>query len=123
MLIFFINNKINAQSQNWVAPKTASNLINPFKGNEKATAEGKQIFNQMCVICHGMQGKGNGIAGVTLKPKPANFLAINVINETDGEIFWKLTEGKSPMASYKEMLNENQRWQLVNYIRNLEKNK
>ena len=110
LLILFQFDKINAQSQNWVASKSSSDLINPFKGNEKATAEGKK-------------GKGNGIAGVALKPKPANFLAINVVNETDGEIFWKLTEGKSPMASYRETLNENQRWQLVNYIRNLEKNK
>tara|TARA_R110000868_G_scaffold58546_1_gene180727 strand:+ start:1341 stop:1745 length:405 start_codon:yes stop_codon:yes gene_type:complete len=122
-LIFFKYDKINGQSQKWVAPKSSSDLINPFVGNEKATAEGKKIYTQMCVICHGTQGKGNGIAGVALNPKPANFLVINVVNETDGAIFWKLTEGKSPMASYKDVLNENQRWQLVNYIRNLEKNK
>ncbi|WP_367768262.1 cytochrome c [Flavobacterium sp. WC2421] len=123
VLILFQFDKINAQSQTWVAPKSAYDLINPFKGNEKATAEGKKLYNQMCVICHGIQGKGNGSAGVALSPKPSNFLTINVVNETDGAIFWKLTEGKSPMASYKDALSENQRWQLVNYIRYLEKNK
>lgn len=122
------SNKIIAQnenrvapeySKNWVAPEYSNSLVNPFKGNESATKEGKEIFNQMCVICHGIQGKGNGEAGVTLVRKPANFLAITVLKETDGAIFWKLTNGKPPMASYSELLREDQRWKLVNYIRKL----
>lgn len=123
VLILIGSNKINAQVNHWVAPKSSNSLVNPYKSNASATAEGKKIFNQMCFICHGLQGKGNGTAGVSLVPKPANFLAITVINETDGAIFWKLTEGRPPMASYKELLTEEQRWKLVNYIRVLEKSK
>lgn len=78
------------------------------------------MFNQMCAICHGNKGDGKDVGGVSLNPKPADFLSINVKNETDGAIFWKMTNGKSPMASYKDMLTENQRWQLVTYIRQLE---
>ena len=40
-------------------------------------------------------------------------------DETDGEIFWKITMGKPPMSSYDELLTEDQRWQLVNYVRQL----
>ncbi|MNL41564.1 Cytochrome c6 [compost metagenome] len=98
-------------------------MKNPFIGNEKATADGKKIFDQMCVLCHGEQGKGNGAAGLTLETKPANFLELKVVNETDGEIFWKITNGKSPMASYEELLTDDQRWKLVNYIRVLGANK
>ena len=75
----------------------------------------------MCVLCHGLQGKGNGEAGLTLDQKPANFLGFDVFNQTDGAIFWKITVGKSPMASYEELLSEDQRWKIVNYIRSLEK--
>ena len=75
----------------------------------------------MCVLCHGLSGKGNGEAGLTLERKPANFLALNIINEPDGAIFWKLTTGKAPMASYRELLTDDQRWKLVNYIRVLGK--
>ena len=113
------SNKIMAQDKDWVAPKYSNSLVNPFKGNHKATMEGKEIYNQMCAICHGLNGKGNGEAGVTLEPRPANFLALKVSNETDGAIFWKLTEGKPPMSSYEELLREDQRWKLVNYIRAL----
>lgn len=76
----------------------------------------------MCVICHGDKGKGNGAAGVSLTPRPANFLAITVRHESDGAIFWKLSEGNPPMASYKTLLTETQRWQLVLFIRQLESN-
>ncbi|WP_348811009.1 c-type cytochrome [Flavobacterium maritimum] len=116
-LIAIGSNKINAQNSIWVAPDHSKNLKNPFMGNEKAAVDGKKIFDQMCVLCHGEQGKGNGAAGLTLETKPANFLELKVVNETDGEIFWKITNGKSPMASYEELLTDDQRWKLVNYIR------
>jgi len=110
-----------AQEVNWTAPEYSNSLKNPFLGNQKATAEGKTIYNQMCVLCHGNNGKGNGEAGLTLEPRPANFTALQVKNETDGAIFWKITNGKAPMATYFEILTDDQRWKLVNYIRELEK--
>ena len=123
-LVIIGNNKIIAQNNQiskWLATKYTNDLVNPFKGKESATAEGKKIFNQMCVLCHGVLGQGNGEAGLSLEKKPANFLALKVINESDGAIFWKITQGNSPMASYEGLLSEEQRWKLVNYIRELEK--
>ena len=77
----------------------------------------------MCAICHGESGKGNGSASVALDPHPANFLSIKVRHESDGAIFWKMSEGRPPMAGYKALLTEQQRWQLVAYIRKLEEKK
>lgn len=122
-VLFFGTNKIVAQ-KNWSVPEYTKGLKNPFAGNLAATAEGKEIYRQMCVLCHGVTGKGNGEAGLSMDIKPANFLALKDIqNETDGEIFWKITVGKPPMSSYDELLTEDQRWQLVNYIRELNKKK
>jgi len=106
---------------NWVAPKSADAIKNPLKGNVAATVKGKATFNQMCAICHGNKGKGDGMAGASLNPKPANFTSDKVQSQTDGAIYWKMTEGKPPMASYKTSLKEEQRWQLVNYIRTFQK--
>lgn len=117
------NGIVIAQNPDWIAPAHSNTLKNPFEGNATATAEGKVIYNQMCVLCHGLQGKGNGEAGLSLERKPANFLALKVINQTDGNIFWKITNGKAPMATYEELLTDDQRWKLVNYIRELEINK
>jgi mono/diheme cytochrome c family protein len=111
-----------AQEISWVAPDYSNSLKNPFVGNQKATNDGKEIYNQMCVLCHGLKGQGNGEAGLTLQPHPANFMALNVKSQSDGAIFWKITNGKAPMATYFELLTDDQRWKLVNYIRELEKN-
>ncbi|MCU4158285.1 cytochrome c [Carboxylicivirga sp. A043] len=104
-------------NNNWIAPKEADEIVNPLKGNEEATKAGKVLFQQQCVVCHGTSGKGDGAASVALNPKPANFTSKKVQNETDGAIFWKITTGRPPMISYKDLLIEEQRWQLVNYIR------
>jgi cytochrome c5 len=60
VLLFLGSYEIVAQeNNNWIAPTFSNNVKNPFVGNARATAEGKEIYNQMCVLCHGLQGKGN----------------------------------------------------------------
>ena len=122
LALFLCLSNFGFSQQAWKAPASADKVVNPLAGNTAAISEGKKIYESMCVICHGDKGKGNGAAGVSLSPRPANFLAITVRHESDGAIFWKLSEGNPPMASYKGLLTETQRWQLVNYIRQLEGN-
>ena len=93
----------NAYGQTkWTAPASANSYQNPYQGNANATAEGKNLYNQLCAICHGNKGKGDGLAGMTLKPRPANFTNKPVQAQTDGAIYWKITEGNLPMASYAD---------------------
>ncbi|RXP54801.1 cytochrome c [Lutibacter sp. HS1-25] len=108
----------NAQST-WVAPKSADAITNPLKNDLTAIKKGKTIYQQLCAVCHGDKGKGDGLASASLNPKPANFLSEKFQKQTDGAVFWKLTEGKAPMASYKESLSVSQRWQLVSYLKSL----
>ncbi len=121
-LLLSASTRALSQYSSWTAPNSSNDVANPLKGDASATADGKALFNQICFVCHGPEGKGNGVAGLSLNPKPANFLAAGVVNESDGALFWKMTEGKPPMASYKEILTETQRWELVDYIRQLQKN-
>jgi mono/diheme cytochrome c family protein len=105
----------------WVAPSFAAKLKNPFAGNTAATKEGKSLFTANCSSCHGDKGEGNGPAAATINPHPKNLTSKLVQEQTDGAIFWKITTGKPPMVSWRSALSEKQRWELVNYIRQLKK--
>lgn len=122
LLLFCGGNEMFAQkAKAWVAPASSNSTVNPFKGDAKATAAGQKIFTQVCYVCHGLKGNGDGLGAASLNPKPANYLSPAIKAETDGNIFWKMTEGRGAMFSYKEVYSEKQRWSLVNYVRKLQK--
>jgi len=119
--LLFVSTIIFGQSSKWVAPDEANSIKNPIVVTDKVIKSGKKLFVQMCAICHGNSGKGDGMAGMSLTPRPSNFTKEMTQSQTDGAIYWKMTQGRSPMASYKDILSEEQRWQLVSYIRTLKK--
>ena len=99
----------------WVAPADAKAMKNPVKGVGNA----KKAVETNCVSCHGASGKGDGPAAAALPPpKPANWTAASVQSQSDGEIFWKMSNGRGAMPPWKH-LPEQERWEIVNYIRTL----
>lgn len=120
LFLFSAAFSISAQST-WKAPSTAKTIKSPLNKSANDIKAGKKIFTQNCIICHGIKGKGDGMASAALTPKPANFSSSTVQSQTDGELFWKMTNGNPPMASYKDILTKTQRWQLVAYLRTFKK--
>lgn len=114
---FFSN--VFAQQKPWTTPKEAQIIKNPVDKNATALADGKKLYVTNCAPCHGDKGRGDGPAAQALSPKPADHSSALVQSETDGSLFWKLSEGRNPMPAYKKILTEQQRWELVNYIRTL----
>jgi mono/diheme cytochrome c family protein len=123
LLVFnLITTRSFGQLTPWVAPKVADNVKNPMSGNNSTIAETKKLYITNCSPCHGDKGRGDGPAAQGLNPKPADHTSVKVQSETDGAIFWKLSEGRNPMPGYKKIFSEDQRWELVNYIRTMAKN-
>ena len=114
----------NAQSQakKFPSPPSADTIKNPIKGNQASIISGKKIYTQYCVTCHGEKGKGDGIAAPGLPRPPADHTSAFVQNQTDGALYYLISEGYNPMPTYKKTLTPTQRWQVVNYIRTLAKN-
>jgi mono/diheme cytochrome c family protein len=103
----------------WVVPESEKSVVNPYAENQIATQKGAQLFSKLCWTCHGKTGQGDGPAGANLMPKPKNFSLESVQNQTDGELYWKLSNGNGMMIPYKHSLSKEQLWQLVNFIRTL----
>lgn len=101
----------------WTAPADAQKKKNPIVSDEKSIAVGKDIFTKNCVSCHGKKGKGDGPKSADLDKSPGDFSKGDATKESDGALFWKISEGKKPMPSFKKELTEEQRWSVINYIR------
>jgi len=108
---------VSAQGE-WKAPADAKGTKNPQSG-AASVAAGKKAAETNCITCHGPGGKGNGVAAAALTPKPADWTSAKVKADTDGELFWKISNGRGPMPPWKH-LPDKERWDLVNYVRSLQ---
>ncbi len=117
LALVFLGPRVHADTADWKAPATAVHQPNPVPTSARAVAAGHKLFTANCVSCHGDTGKGDGPAGGALDKKPADLGArIRSTGETDGELFWKISEGRAPMVAWKGSLSAIQRWELVDYI-------
>ncbi len=106
----------------WVAPDDAKKVKNPVPATQETLAAAEMLFQDNCVLCHGEKGMGDGPGAKTIKVKPANFTDPKLqATETDGGLFWKMSNGRGPMPAWKDELSDKERWELVNYIRKLGK--
>jgi len=103
----------------WQAPASADTIVNPFPEEPLVLKQGEELYQVYCGSCHGEGGYGDGAAGGALGVQPANFHEELVRSQSDGALFWKLSTGRGSMPPFKEVFSEEQRWQLIAYIRNL----
>lgn len=90
---------------------------NPIADSPAAIAEAGQLYAELCEHCHGEGGAGDGGEAQMYTPPPADFTRPTMANIRDGELFYRITEGRKPMPSFRRTLTADQRWKLVRYIR------
>jgi len=110
----------DSSSSAWTAPARASRKKNPIPSDADSIAAGKSVYVAQCVKCHGDAGKGDGPSAKDLDPKPKDLSDPKVAGQTDGALFWKITTGRKPMPAFETLISDNDRWNVVNYIRTLE---
>jgi mono/diheme cytochrome c family protein len=102
----------------WNVPEEAKQAKNPLQPSEAALASIRPIYHDKCASCHGDSGKGDGHDSSLYDPPPTNFTdAREMQGVTDGELFYKMTQGRRPMPSFRRRLSDEQRWQMVLLIR------
>jgi mono/diheme cytochrome c family protein len=105
-------------------PAEYAGKTNPMESKPEAVAAGKVVYEANCLSCHGSTGVGDGPAGASLNPKPGNLVQVASDDSVD-QIFWRISEGgmqapfNSSMPAWKGVLSEDERWQVVSYIKSL----
>ncbi len=106
----------------WVAPERRARRPNPVRLDSASVAAGRAVYRRECIKCHGPSGANDGTdnhgADMSQAPK---LNGPEAAAESDGALFWKISEGKDPMPSTAETLTDTERWQVVNYIRALQR--
>jgi mono/diheme cytochrome c family protein len=103
----------------WAAPAAEARKKNPVAVNDSSVAAGQKVYLKRCVQCHGKTGNGDGPDAADLGIHPAKLSNRAIQQQTDGELFWKITVGKKPMPNYGTRLSATDRWNVVNYLRTL----
>src|SRR5262245_1147890 len=93
----------------------------PLPYDAASIAEGEKLYHASCAICHGRNGKGDGPGGAGLPKPPADLTAPHTGQHTAGDLFWWITRGieAAGMPPFGDTLSDDQRWDLINFLRAL----
>ncbi len=107
----------------WNAPPSSASKTNPQKTiSTESISDGKALYAKHCQSCHGKSGKGDGTKAFELKTEPGDFSKSIFQSQSDGAIFYKISEGRDDMPSFrKKIADANDIWNIVNYVRTLKK--
>lgn len=97
---------------------------NPIAGQETEVImfTGMKMYDTHCAICHGIKGEASpGRVSEFMALKPPSLLTPKVRDMTDGHLYHIITAGQGIMGPYGHHVRQKDRWQLVNYIRHLQK--
>lgn len=112
--------KVQQEQKPWPVPAAAKAKKNPIPSSPESIKSGKALWNTHCKSCHGAKGLGDGTKAAQLKTEPGDFSKPSFQAQTDGEMFYRMSEGRDDMpASKKKIPDEQDRWDLVNFMRTL----
>ncbi|MEI7982184.1 MAG: cytochrome c [Bacteroidota bacterium] len=105
---------MRASAQNWVVPDDQKGKVSPFRFTPVLVQKGEQLYLKNCQSCHGLPGKNNG---AKITPPPGDLSLEKVQKQPDGELFYRITNGKSPMPEFRNILTEDERWRVISFLR------
>lgn len=95
-------------------------LANPAPFKQQSVENGRRLFEIYCALCHGVDGKGMGVVATKFIPPPDLTLPM-FQQQADGFIYGTIRNGGAVMPSYGEVLSSKERWDIVNFLRSLQR--
>lgn len=123
-LPFHITKDAAGDTTNYYASRQVPNPVDSM--SEADTEEADRLYQINCGICHGSKLDGKGPlwkeGDGPYKAAPKNLIGdATVLNMPDGQMFYSVTYGKNMMGSYASQLSRKQRWMVIKYIKNKQK--
>ena len=94
-------------------------LTNPVRLEKASIDRGAEVYANMCSPCHGAQGKGDGLVGKKF-PFILPLVSDNAKTLSDATIFAIIRQGRGLMPAYGSRIAVRERWDTINFIRNLQ---
>jgi len=95
-------------------------ISNPIAASAESNARGGTLYVKYCSKCHGLTGNGAGPSAHGFSTNPRQLWAWHSADASaDPYLFWMITNGRTDMPPWGVLLSENERWDLVNYIKTL----
>ena len=98
----------------------STTLKNPLPETEDVMEQGRILYANFCVPCHGGAGQGDGPVGKVYKGVP-NFSAGRYAEMTEGYVFHVITHGQGRMWPYASQIAPIDRWKITRYVQTLQK--
>ncbi|MGA2990823.1 MAG: cytochrome c [Candidatus Korobacteraceae bacterium] len=95
---------------------------NPLPADEQTIRQGQKNFGVYCMVCHGLDGQATGVPfAQSMYPPVPSLNSRQVQDYTDGQLKWIIDNGLGPsgMPASKGILNDDEIWSIVQYIRHL----
>jgi len=109
----------NVQDE-WKVPAKYVKMENPFVNASDDEKIGKLLYAKHCKSCHGTKGLGDGTKASSLDTKVPDFSTAAFKKQSDGILYYKTIFGRDDMPSFeKKIVDEEERWLVVNYIKNM----
>ncbi len=96
-------------------------VTSPIPMTEETVEEGKVIYGNFCLHCHGKSGQGDGgVPSNSEYPPPPAYDGNNLKNLPEGKMFHTITYGKGMMGSHASQLSKKDRWTVIQYVKYLQ---
>jgi len=105
----------------WDIPVKYKDMVNPVKTSAASVQSGEALYKKNCASCHGKTGIGDGPKAKTLDTFSGDFTSADFQNQSDGTLFYQTKFGRNEMPKYDKKIEDEDIWNLVNYMRTLKK--
>lgn len=105
----------------------STNVPNPMAADEGSIQRGQKTYEALCLACHGAAGSGTDAQTAAKDPHhqhatSTDLMSRKIKQQRDGDLYDGIANGVpgTDMPAFDTALSEQERWDLVNYLRKLQ---